>query len=64
LYLANSLAAAQREPAFNRFLTFQIPNEMSFFTFLKHYGPPPPGDPNEGVVYLLIVLSPEEATLM
>jgi hypothetical protein len=26
--------------------------------------PPPPGDPNGGVVYLRNVLSPEEASLM
>jgi hypothetical protein len=31
------------------------------YFFFKH-PPPPPGDPSGGVVYLRIVLSPEEAS--
>jgi len=31
---------------------------------LEILSPPPPGDPSGGVVYLRIVLSPEEASCM
>jgi hypothetical protein len=44
-----------------------IPKRMSLFIFLKRdtssrNTPPPPGDSSVGVVYLRIVLSPEEAS--
>ena len=35
-YLANSLAAAESEPALFRLLTFHIPNLMSLFHCLSH----------------------------
>jgi hypothetical protein len=43
-------------PAYRAFLR---PLDISLETLT----PPPPGDPNGGVVYLRIVLSPEEASL-
>ena len=64
LYLANSLAAAVSEPALYRLPTFHVPKKMSLFllhdTSLRNT--PPPGDPSGGVVYLRLVLSPEEAS--
>ena len=63
LYLANSLASAVSEPALYRLLTFHVPKKMSLFQ-LRDTSPrnTPPGDPSGGVVYLRIVLSPEEAS--
>jgi hypothetical protein len=56
------------QPAVYRLLTFHIPNRMSLFRFRKLRDtpsgntPPPPGEPNGGVVCLQIVLSPKEAS--
>jgi len=63
LYLANFLAAAISEPALYRLLTFHVPNKMSLFLLrdTTSRNTPPAGDPSWGVVYLRIVLSPEEA---
>jgi len=63
LYLANSLAAAVSEASLYRPLTFHVPNKMSLFLLrdTSSRNTPPPGDPSDGVVYLRIVLSPEEA---
>ena len=66
LYLANSLAAAIRDTVLYRLLTFQVPNNMSLFLLRlldtsSRNPQPPPGDPSGGVVYLWMVLSPEEA---
>jgi len=63
LYLANSLTAAVSKPALYSLLTFHVPKKM--FLFLLHDISPrntPPGNPRGGVVYLRIVLSPEEAS--
>jgi hypothetical protein len=65
LYLANFLATAVSEPALYRLLTFHVPTRMSLFLFLRRDASSrntPPRDPTEGVVYLRIVLSPEEAS--
>jgi hypothetical protein len=59
------LAAAVSEPALYRLLTFHVPTQnVSFPLFkvaqyflYKHS----PTEPSEGVVYLWIVLSPEES---
>ena len=50
LYLAKSLAAALREPALFRLLTFQVPNFISL-CILRDASPrnnTPPGDPKGG----------------
>jgi hypothetical protein len=68
LYLANSLAAAISDPALYRLLTFHVPSNMYLFHLrlrdTSSRNTPSPEDPNGGVVYLRIVLSPEEASLM
>jgi len=63
-YLDKSLDAAISEPALYRLLTFHVPNKMSLFLLrdTSSRNTPPPGDPCGGVVYLRIVLSPEEAS--
>ena len=67
LYLANSLAATISAPALYRLVTFQVPSNMSLFLLrlrdTSSRNTPPPGDPSGGVVYLRIVLFPEEASL-
>ena len=65
LYLAISLAAALSEHALCRLLTFQVPNLISL-RILRDASPrdTPHGDPSGGVVYLRIVLSPEEASCL
>ena len=52
------------EPALCRLLTFHVPNKISIFLLREtsSRNNPPPGDPSGGVVYLRIVLSPEEAS--
>ena len=59
-------AAAIGDPAFYRLLTFQVPSNMSLFLLrlrdTSSRNTPLPRDPSVGVVYLRIVLSPEEAS--
>jgi hypothetical protein len=67
LYLTNSLAAAASDPALYRLLTFQVPKRKSLFFLLRdpssrNTSPHHPGEPNGGVVYLRIALSPQEAS--
>ena len=65
LYLANSLVTAVSEPALYMLLTFHVPKTMSLFRCLLRGASPRntlPGDPCGGVVYIRIVLSPEEAS--
>ena len=65
LYLANSLADAISAPALYRLLTFQVPSNISLFRLRlldTSSRNTTPGDPSEGVVYLRIVLSPEESS--
>ena len=65
LYLAISLAAAISAHALYSLLTFQVPSNMSLFRLRLPDTPLEtlrPGDPSGGVVYLRIVLSPEEAS--
>ena len=62
LYLANSLPLAVSEPALYRLLTFHVLKKSPFpCCLILPLETPPPGDPSGGVVYLRIVLSPEEA---
>ena len=52
-------------PALYKLLKFHVPKRVSLFPFLWHETSSrgtPPGDPSGGVVYLQIVLSPEEAS--
>jgi len=65
LYLANSLAAAVSEPALYRLLTLHVPKKCPFSVACCVILPLETlhsRDPNGGVVYLWIVLSPEEAS--
>jgi len=65
LYLANSLVTAVSEPALYRLLTFHVPKTMSLFRCLLRGASSrntPPQRSEWGVVYLWIVLSPEEAS--
>ena len=66
----NSLAASLSDPALYKLLTFQVPIFIPVCLFVccamlpLETLPPPPGDPSGGVVYLRIVLSPEQASRM
>jgi hypothetical protein len=69
IHLTNSLAAALRDPALQRFLRFQVPIFIPHCLLRNvspgntaHPTPPPHWDPSGGVVYLWIVLSPEQAS--
>jgi hypothetical protein len=65
LYLVNFLAAAVSEPAQYKLLTFQVPNKIFLFfscCVILPLETLPVRDPSGEVVYLRIVLSPEEAS--
>jgi hypothetical protein len=65
--LTVNFAASQEIPHIygnRKFLTVPISARHLYGCVILPLEPPPPGNPNGGVVYLRIVLSPEEASLM